>query len=402
MPEIRTIEDPAALLDAATLFRQAMFGLPGGVTPVTDWAERYVVPGRVYGAWIDGQLAGTSNSFPGDILLPGGQRVSHAAVTHVGVLPHFSRRGALRALFTRQLSDLYQQGVAVASLRASQGNLYGRFGYGVATAAQDIRIDKRELTTLPPADGEIRPISVAESWQVQQAIVARHPLTRAGSVSRWPQWWALQQHRLMHSSANHYVALALHNGEPVGFVRYHAKPEENWLYSTGRTLVVDDLHAADPQREVELLGYILQHDIARYVELPHRPVDDALTLLLDNPRAVQQCNRVDESWLRIIDLEQTMNARRYGDAEAIALRIEDPLLSQNHGVWQLSPDGIQRSGLSPEISLTIDSLAMLLLGEFTPWQLAVARRIDAHHPQATARLSRLLACYQHPWSGIFF
>ena len=184
MPEIRTLHDPAELLAAATLFRQAMFGLPGGVTPVDGWAERYVVPGRVYAASLDGQLAGTSNSFPSELTLPGGQRVPHAAVTHVGVLPHFSRRGVLRALFSQQLADLYRQGVAVATLRASQGTIYGRFGFGIATAIQDLRIDKRELPSLPAAEGDIRLLPAANAWEAQQAIVARFPHPHAGTLTR--------------------------------------------------------------------------------------------------------------------------------------------------------------------------------------------------------------------------
>lgn len=402
MPEIRTLHDPAELLAAATLFRQAMFGLPGGVTPVDGWAERYVVPGRVYAASLDGQLAGTSNSFPGELTLPGGQRVPHAAVTHVGVLPHFSRRGVLRALFSQQLADLYRQGVAVATLRASQGTIYGRFGFGIATAIQDLRIDKRELPSLPAAEGDIRLLPAANAWEAQQAIVARFPHPHAGTLTRWPQWWALQQHRLAHSSLNHYVALACKDGEAQGFVRYHAKPDDNWLYSTERTLVVDDLHAADPQLAAQLLGYLLQLDIARYIELPHRPVDDPLPLLLANPRAVQQTGRIDESWLRIINVEQTLNARRYASGEAVTLAIDDPLLAENHGVWRLSSDGIQRSASRPDITLGIDALAMLLLGEYTAQQLAAARRLQPHHSQAAARLTCLLACHEHPWSGIFF
>jgi len=402
MPDIRIIKDPADLLAAATLFRQAMFGLPGGVTPVEAWAERYVVPGRVYTALIDGQLAGTSNSFPGELTLPGGQRVPHAAVTHVGVLPHFSRRGVLRALFSQQLADLHQQGVAVATLRASQGTIYGRFGYGIATAIQDLRIDKRELSALPAAEGDIRLLPHADAWEAQQTVVTRYPQHRAGTLTRWPQWWALQQHRLAHSNLNHYVALALKNGEPQGFVRYHASPDDNWLYSTERTLVVDDLHAADPQIAAQLFGYLLQLDIARYVELPHRPVDDALPLLLTNPRAVQHIRRIDESWLRILNVERTFNARAFGDGEALTLAINDPLIEANHGIWRLSSDGIQRRDGQPDISLGIDALAMLLLGEYTAHQLVAARRIQPHHSQSIVRLTRLLGCNDHPWSGIFF
>ena len=166
--------------------------------------------------------------------------------------------------------------------------------------------------------------------------------------------------------------------------------------------MVDDLHAADPQLAAQLLGYLLQLDIARYIELPHRPVDDPLPLLLANPRAVQQTGRIDESWLRIINVEQTLNARRYASGEAVTLAIDDPLLAENHGVWRLSSDGIQRSASRPDITLGIDALAMLLLGEYTAQQLAAARRLQPHHSQAAARLTCLLACHEHPWSGIFF
>lgn len=402
MPDIRLIIDPQELRAAASVFRQAMFGLPGGVTPVEHWVEKYIVPGRVYGAWLDGTLAGTTNSFRGELTLPGGESVAHAAVTHVGVLPHFTRRGVLKTLFRQQLEDLYREGVCVATLRASQGAIYPRFGYGVASTFQDLLIDKRELTTLPRLEGEVQLLPAVDAWKMVQEIVERYPLSRAGTLIRWPQWWAMQQHRLEHSNLNHYVVLALKEGIPQAFARYHAKPEDNWLYSTERTLVVDDFHAADPALAVILFNYLLQLDIARFVQLLHRPIDDMLPLLPDNPRAIKQQNQQDETWLRIIHLEHTLNARRYQDAPSVILAVTDALLPLNQGNWQLSPEGVKRTTQAADLSMDSATLAMLLLGGHKVWQLIQARRIRIVNPQAPKWLERLLACDEAPWSGIFF
>lgn len=402
MPDIRLLLDPQELRAAAGVFRQAMFGLPGGVTPVEHWVEKYIVPGRVYGAWLDGTLAGTTNSFRGQLTLPGGESVAHAAVTHVGVLPHFTRRGILQGLLRQQLEDLYQEGVSVASLRASQGGIYSRFGYGVASYFQDLRIDKRELAALPKRQGEVQLLSATDGWKTLQEIVERYPLARAGTLTRWPQWWAMQQHRLAHSHLNHYVAVALKEGIPQAFVRYHAQPEDNWLYSTERTLVVDDFHAADAELAVTLFNYLLQLDIARFVQFSHRPVDDVLPLFADNPRAVGQQSLRDETWLRIIHLERTLNARRYQDAEPVVLAVTDSQLPQNQGNWLLSAEGVTATRQTADLSLDSATLAMLLLGGHKVWQLIQTQRIRIVNPQAPKRLERLLACDEAPWSGIFF
>jgi predicted acetyltransferase len=402
MVDVRLIQDPPTLLAAATTFRQAMFGLPGGVTPLENWVEEYLEPGRVYGAWLESELAGTTNSFSGDITLPGGQKVSHAAVTHVGVLPQFSRRGVLRALFQQQLADFHRQQVAVATLRASQGTIYRRFGFGIASWFQTLSVDKRELGALPATPAHIELLPAAQAWEQQVAIVRRFPDRRAGSLSRWPQWWAMQQHRLRHSSHNHYVALLRRDGEARAFVRYHAQPEDNWLYSRDRTLVVDDLHAPDADSYQALIGFLLQLDITRHLTFASRPIDDPLPLLVDNPRAVTVSAQRDESWLRIIDIATTLNARVFPNAAPVTLAIDDPLLPHNHGRWQIGPQGVRRSTDEPDASLTIDALASLLLGGSRVWQLIFSQNIEIHHPQAASRLERLFAVTEQPWAGLFF
>ncbi|PIF21986.1 GNAT family N-acetyltransferase [Candidatus Pantoea floridensis] len=402
MPQVRLIDDAPTLLAAAQTFRQAMFGLPGGVTPQEQWVERYLEPQRVWGAWLEGELVGTTNSFSGELTLPGGQRVSHSAVTHVGVLPHFTRRGVMRALLSAQLHEFHQRGVAVATLRASQGTLYRRLGYGIASWLSSYHLDKRELLQLPAVPGQIQLRPAADAWAQQIAVVQRFPSWRAGTLSRWPQWWAMQQHRLTHSNLNHYVAFDVQHGEAQAFVRYHAQPDDNWLYSRDRTLVVDDLHAPDGDSYRRLIAFLLQLDITRHLHFPSRPVDDPLPLLVDNPRAVTVSAQRDESWLRIVDVQAVLQARTFATDDAVILDIRDPLLPHNQGRWRIAAQGITRSEAQPDATLSVDALASLILGGSRVWQLIYSQNIHIHRPHVAEHLERLFAVAEQPWSGLFF
>lgn len=402
MTEIRVIHDAETLEHAAAVFRQAMFGLPGAVMPEENWAEKFVEPGRVYGAWLDGTLAGTVNSFRSEITLPGGKRVSHAGVTHVGVLPHFARRGVLRGLFSRQLQDLYQQGTVIATLRASQGTIYRRFGYGIASWAESWLIDKNALPPQPKPQYEVLAVPAEQAWPQLRAVASRYPIGRPGYLTRWDAWWEMQAFILSKSTPNHYVALVLVDGEAQAFARYHAQPNDGWLYSRERTLVVDDLHAAHLGHQRALLQHLLGLDVTQRVRLTSVPQDDPLVLWLDNVRAAQIQARNDESWLRIINVEQALNHRRFNGGEAVRVQVIDDLLPENNGVWQISADGSRRSDRQPDITLSIADLGALLLGGTQAWQLAWSQDIAAAGSAAIERLDSLFSTPVRPWSGILF
>src|SRR4051812_44762168 len=58
---------------------------------------------RRFGAFVDGQLCGTTGSFGADLTVPGGQTVPMGAVTQVTVMPTHRRRGLLREMMDVQL-----------------------------------------------------------------------------------------------------------------------------------------------------------------------------------------------------------------------------------------------------------------------------------------------------------
>jgi ribosomal protein S18 acetylase RimI-like enzyme len=133
---------------AAAVFRTAMVGLP--IPSFGPDPGPFIEPGRSLGAFdADGQLVGGADAYTSWLTVPGGARVPHGAVTHVGVLPTHTRRGIVTALITRQLHDLAARGEVVASLRASEAVIYERFGYGIATWAADYELDRRHGALRP-------------------------------------------------------------------------------------------------------------------------------------------------------------------------------------------------------------------------------------------------------------
>jgi GNAT superfamily N-acetyltransferase len=101
--EVRVLQGLQELVTAANVFRAAMVGLPNfGLSQEALVAELYE-PGRAYGAFVDGQLIGTTDSYTSALRVPGGAELPHAAVTHVGVLPTHTRRGAATALLRTQI-----------------------------------------------------------------------------------------------------------------------------------------------------------------------------------------------------------------------------------------------------------------------------------------------------------
>src|SRR5690606_26401340 len=126
--DIRVLTDERDLIAALEVFRTAMVGLPWSAPIPPEIAGKFFEVGRTLGAFADGELVGTVDSTRGSLTLPGGRTVAHAAVTHIGVLPTHTRRGIGSHLVRHQLTDARDAGEVVATLRASEATIYGRFG----------------------------------------------------------------------------------------------------------------------------------------------------------------------------------------------------------------------------------------------------------------------------------
>src|SRR5438445_11759857 len=97
---------------------------------------------RHLAAFEDGRMVATAGDWAMELTLPGLTTVSAPGVTAVGALPTHRRRGLLTALMRRQLDDFGEGGEPVAVLTASEGAIYGRFGYGLASTHVQVELDR--------------------------------------------------------------------------------------------------------------------------------------------------------------------------------------------------------------------------------------------------------------------
>ena len=402
--EIRVLDSEGDLVAAANLFRTAMIGFPplAGLAPgqITTLLER----GRTVGAFVKDQLVGTADAVTSGLTLPGGTIVGHAAVTHVGVLPSFTRKGVATDLMRHQLHDVAARGETVATLRASEATIYERYGYGVASSSQTVEVQtaRAELRPGLGTGGPVRLLDAERVWDVLPRIYTEHRPSRPGTIDRPDVWWQGARLRSESSPQPWYVAVHGEPGSETGFARYRPIDTDKWFVSDQRTIAVEDFFAPDTNTYLGLLRFLLGLDLIDRVVFWMLPVDDPLPWLLLDRRAARVTATHDETWLRIVDVEKALSARQYeGDGDVI-VAVADPLLSDNSISVAITGDGTEQTDRRPQLRVGVAGLAAVLLGGATWRSLAVAGLAHAENPSVLAAAERLFAVREAPHAGFFF
>jgi predicted acetyltransferase len=402
--EIRVLDSEDDLIAAINVFRAAMVGFPplsdlppGKITKLLD-------PGRTVGAFVDGQLVGTTDSARSTLTLPGGAAVPHAAVTHIGVLPSFTRKGIATDLVRYQLGDITARGEVVASLRASEATIYERYGYGVASSAQSVEIATARAAFRPGVGpgGRVRLAGAEEAWEILPRIYDANRPARPGTIDRPGVWWEGVRLRTEASSGAWYVVVHGEPGAESGFARYRPIDTDRWFVSDQRTIVVEDFFAPTTDAYLGLLRFLVGLDLIDRVMFWMLPLDDPLSSLFVDRRAVKVTAVHDETWLRVIDAERALAARSYAGGDAVTVAVNDPLLPKNSASFTISADGAEPTMRGADLHVGIEGLGAALLGGTSWHNLAVAGLARADDPAVLAAADRLFAIPDAPHAGTFF
>lgn len=402
--EIRVLDSEDDLVAAANLFRTAMVGFPPLPNLQPGQISKLLEPGRTVGAFAAGQLVGTADAVTSGLTLPGGAVVGHAAVSHIGVLPSFTRKGIATALMDHQLRDIAARGEVVATLRASEATIYERYGYGVASSSQTVEVQTaRAALRLAVGPGApVRLLDTAQTFDVLPRIYAENRPSRAGTIDRPDVWWESLRLRTESSSGPAYVAVSGDPGAESGFIRYRPVDTERWFVSDQRTVVVEDFFAPTPDAYLGLLRFLLGLDLVDRVMFWMLPVDDPLPWLLVDRRAMKISAVHDETWLRVVHAEQALAARRYSGDDAVTIAVNDPLLQHNSASFTIAGHGAEPTNRPAQVRVGVEGLAAVLLGGATWRGLAVAGLARADDPAALAAADRLFAVAEAPYAGFFF
>jgi predicted acetyltransferase len=402
--EIRVLNAEDDLISAANVFRAAMVGFP----PLSDLQPGQITklldPGRTIGAFVGGKLAGTADAVTSTLTLPGGAIVSHAAVTHIGVLPSFTRKGIATGLVQHQLRDFAERGEVVATLRASEATIYERYGYGVASSFQTVEIQTARAAFRPgvPTGGPVRLLDEAEAWDALPRIYDAHRPSRPGTIDRPAVWWQGLRLRSESTPGARYIAVHGEPGNESGFARYRPIDTERWFVSDQRSIVVEDFFAPTSEAYVGLLRFLLGLDLIDRVVFWMLPLDDPLPWLLVDRRAARVTAVHDETWLRVVDAEKALAARTYASAGAVTIAVNDPLLPDNSASFAITSDGVGATNHRAQIQVGIEGLGALLLGGTTWRSLAAAGLAHTDDPAALDVADQLFAVADAPYSGTFF
>ena len=402
--EIRVLDAEDDLIAAANVFRTAMVGIPPLPVLTPGQITTLLEPGRTVGAFVAGQLAGTADALTNTLTLPGGAVVNHAAVTHIGVLPSFTRQGIATALINHQLRDFAQRGEIVASLRASEATIYGRYGYGVASSAQTVEVATARAAFRPgaPAGGPVRLVDAAEAWEVLPRVYDTNRPSRAGTIARTAVWWQGVRLRAESSPGASYIAVHGEPGSESGFARYRPMDTATWFFSDQRTIVVEDFFAPTLDAYVGLLRFLFELDLVDRVTFWMLPLDNPLPWLLIDRRAMRVTAVHDETWLRIVDAEKALAARKYASAGSVTIAVNDPLLPNNSASFTITGDGVEATKRRAQLHIGVEGLGAVLLGGTTWRSLGAAGLAHTDDPAALVVADQLFAVADAPYSGTFF
>ncbi|SDM20785.1 GNAT family N-acetyltransferase [Allokutzneria albata] len=373
--------------------------------PVTDEMWEYSSAGypaeRCFGAFREGRIVGSAQSFAATMAVPGGAVLPLAAVSRVGVRADHTRRGVMTELMRAQLREL---GEPLASLHATEPVIYGRFGYGVACRGRTVEVEATRGRAVPPlpGDGEIRLLETDELAVELPKIYERIGLHRPGMMSRPRGWWRMVVERRL-AQKDHLVA-AVHSGPDGddGFALYEATTVNISPDQRERRLDVHDMHGASLGVVLDLWRFLLGADLVRWVRAWGRPLDEHVELIVPNRGDCRTIELTDETWLRLVDVPTALAARTYGPARPVVVEVHDRFLPENSGRYRVGPDGVRRTDASADLELPVDSLAMLYLGDISASALAATGRLTVREASALTRADRLFTTDRPPNSGTFF
>lgn len=354
---------------------------------------------RTLAVFEDGAMVGTAGIDSALLAVPGG-RLPAAAIGRITVAPTHRRRGILTDIMRRQLLDVRERGEPVAALFASEGAIYGRFGFGVATYESHLRIARhRSAFRVPVSPGGLRLVTLAEALETVLAVVDRAVEAQPGAIRRSDALW------------RYYAGAAQPPGDtPVqlvvraendGFVAYQRSVHLSIPSLAGGSLRVMWLLAGNPEAYAALWRYCLDVDLVDEVVAPSRSVDEPLRHLLVDPRALET-SVWDGLWLRLVDVERALSGRVYTAGGQVRIGVDDALCPWNAGTYEVGDDGARRVAAEPDLALTADALAACYLGGNRFTTLVRAGRIEERRPGTAARADRLFASPLAPWCPFHF
>ncbi|MEU6312412.1 GNAT family N-acetyltransferase [Streptomyces sp. NPDC047014] len=382
----------------------------------SDVAQRakYNDLARTQGAFDSGtgRCVGAFRSFPQELTVPGGAAVRTTAISNVGVLPTHRRQGLLTRMMRAEFDAARERGDVLATLIAAEYPIYGRYGFGPATALTEWEIDvprtglDRRLSG--PADGgRIDLVDAAEFRRFGPALHERLRAVTPGAVDRGERWWnvATGVEEMSHRpyKEKFHAVYRSAEGEVEGVAVYTS--DDHWTDAKvpQHTVEVVDLLAVSPRAERALWHFLCSIDWVLRIRTGFRAPDDLLPHLLPDPRSARVLTSADFLWVRVLDVVRALGARTYEVPGVLVLEVADEV-GPAAGRYRLDAGAgvCARTEEPADLRLGVSELGSLYLGDQSAVRLAALGRLTEERPGAAALADAVFRTARRPWCPDMF
>lgn len=350
-----------------------------------------------------GAIVGSAGAFRFDMTTPGGV-VPASGLTIVAVRPTHRRRGILRRMMTLHLEEARRNGRPISALWASEGPIYGRFGYGIATLSGAVSFEPRRVGLRQwvgrPAD--FRLLSPEEARAPFQEVYERIRPSIPGLLSRSAEWWDFRRLGDFEKARQPVErVLMIQDGRPEGYAIYRFGRPVTVPGVAETDLSVIEAMATSPRATASLWQFLCEVDLVRRIEAPLLSAGHPLFHLVDDPRRLT-LTVGDGVYVRIVDAGAALAARSFPREGAVTFQLDDPLCAWNTDVYSIVEGRAARSRSAPELRFDAQVLGSLYLGGVTARQLADAGMIEELSPGAVDRADALFRSPRAPWCPEIF
>lgn len=371
-------------------------------------------------AFENGKLATSYAWWPLKMRFNGGM-LPTAGVTFVGTNPVCRRKGYLRSVIARHFERMHEEGKQpVAALHASRASIYQRYGYAVVSWQNSYCFEPRHLAfrEKPAASrGRLCEPGKEPAMEALKDVYQQFCRDRTGYIHRGKATWEMGVMAPAPKNGALFTIVYEEGDTPLGYVIYTARADKSSEKRLMHQVEIRDFAWLTPRACRSLWEHTAGMDLAAEIRWMRVPPDDPLPYLVREPADLNIRTR-DGVLARIVDVGGTLARRRYFAEGRIRFEVDDALCPWNRGCWELETfmdsdaenpaaerfcrGEARPSNRAPDVTLSVDTLAMLVFGQIDATSAADMGRLAVHKPDRLAAWNRLLRTRHKPFCPDFF
>jgi predicted acetyltransferase len=225
-----------------------------------------------------------------------------------------------------------------------------------------------------------------------------------GNLDRDDRWWArtvqdLPEHR-EGATPRRFVLHTEPDGTVTGYASYRVKSSWTEGGEPEGTLLVQEVRALSTPAYAALWQFLLSIDLVRTVRYGMSGTDDPVRHLLHDSRALHVMS-VDGVWVRLVDVDRALRARRYPAPVNLVFEVRDRFCPWNDGRFHLTghPSGsfCEPTDRDPDLIVDVAALGAAYLGGVSLASLQAGGRVTEVSPGAVTLASTAFGWPVPPW-----